>query len=401
MGKKKEKEKMALKKGKSQFNLIGEVKVSDFTFDLDKLADSGWQYSRMNLSVNCGNGNNVFCEMMGGFGTKAWEQKSGKKNVVYARDKNFKPFQIDWEDRFNEEIIKQVSPMNMVKVGIEKDANDNTFDKKFLSEYDAIEYLSEHLEDGAVVNIKGNLVYSIYNDNIQVKKEVNSIFLSKKKPEGYDARFTQSILIDKDSLGKLDKETKTFPVSARVLDYTKMWNDKEVRTTVPFPVNFEIKVNEEKPEVTKKMIDKYFKNVKGIDELAVDGKIVEGQESVTVSLEDIPEDIKELIEIGVYSEDEIIGKMAAGGDKVKKMYITKPHVRMDKGDDDSKQVTVQMFYEKDKYTEEDLILDFMFEDDGEDETEESQQADVSSDEDDDDDWLKELAEDDGDEEVPF
>ena len=56
-----------------------------------------------------------------------------------------------------------------------------------------------------VLNVKGNLKYQLYNDNISVK-EINSIFLSKAKQEDYKAVFTQTLLIDGNAIGKPDKE---------------------------------------------------------------------------------------------------------------------------------------------------------------------------------------------------
>ena len=395
--KKKEQEKNPLKKSTASFNLVGEAKVSDFTFKLDEVSDGGWQYSRINLGVDCGNGNVVYCDMMGGFGTAAWQKKSKKENVVYSRNKDFGMYVIDWEDRFNPQILAEVSPYSFIKVGLEKDVKGKTFVREFVSEYDAIEYIAENLEDGMVVNIKGDLSYKIYNDTTQIQKSIKSIFLSKAEPKDYKARFQQAILIGEDAVGKFDKETKSFPISARVLDYTKMWNGKEVKATVPFFMEYELKVDEKKPEVTKKMIDRFFKVKKGITEMIVDGDIVEGQQLTSISADDIPEDIKALIEAGIYDEEDILKTMAAGGEKVRKFVIEKPSIKVLKsgeGDNVTKTPQVQLFPEK--YEEEDLILDFMFED----ETDNSEDDLPADEDDDDDDWLSELADDD-DEDSPF
>jgi hypothetical protein len=383
MAKNQNNEKKILKRGKAYFNVTGEVKISDFTFKIDELSESGWKYNALNLGIDCGNGNVVYADMMGGFSTK-------RENSIYVSSKEdiTNSYTIDWEDRFNEHILETIHPSKFIKIGIEKDAKGNAFTKKFLSEYDAIAYLKEYLKDGMVVNINGNLKHSIYNGKTQVKKEIKSIFLSKAEPENYKATFVQSILINQDSLGKLDKETATYPLTARVVDYTKMWEDKEVKTNVPMIFNCEIEVNKSKPEVTKKMIDKFFKVNKDVTEIIVEGKIVEGQQTVQVTVDDIPEDIKELIELGIYSEEEILNKMAVGGDRVKKFIITKPYVQMT-GQDENK--TPQIFVEKEKYKNEDLILDFMIASDIEENTEKEN-------EDDDMGWLTEL---DDDNDVPF
>ncbi|MFR7913914.1 hypothetical protein [Eubacterium ramulus] len=69
-----------------------------------------------------------------------------------------------------------------------------------------------------VVNVKGSQKYSMYNDNVQGQKEINSIVLSKvNDPSKYNARFTQTIALTKDSVGKADKDTGILPIYAKVL----------------------------------------------------------------------------------------------------------------------------------------------------------------------------------------
>ncbi len=373
--------KTQLKKGKATFNLVGKAKIGDFTFKIDEVSDSGWQYNSMNLGVDCGNGNVVYADMMGGFSTT-------RDNVLYVNSKEdfTNRYTIDWEDRFLDSIIDTVHNNNFIKVGIEKDASGKTFTKRFLSPYDAIDYVKENLEDGTVVNVKGDVKYSIYNDTVQVKKEIKSIFLSKAEPENYRATFIQSILIGKDCVDKLDKELNSYPISAWVIDYTKLYNGKEVKTNIPFFRQFELEKNELKPEVTKALLTKFFKVDKGITEIVVEGNIVEGQQTVAVSKDDIPNDIRELIELGIYEEEEILNKMAVAGDRVRRFIITKPYVQMKGETEEDKRP--QLFIEKEKYTEEDLILDFMYEDNDN----KKENTDVESDDsaDDDDAWIKEL-----------
>lgn len=79
----KTKERKALKKGKAAFNLIGRVKVTDKTFNLDNSYDSGWTDNSMYVGVDCGNGNVVYAEMRSGF-------FPDKDNVIRAYSKDEK-----------------------------------------------------------------------------------------------------------------------------------------------------------------------------------------------------------------------------------------------------------------------------------------------------------------------
>lgn len=373
-----------LKKGRASFNLVGEVRIGEYTYKMDEVSKSGWQYNLLNLGVDCGNGNVVYANMIGGFSTV-------RDNEIFVNSKEdfTDRYAIDFADRFNDKILETVNSLNFIKVGIEKDAGGKTFQKQFLSEYDAIAYIKEHLEEGMVINVRGDLRYSIYNENIQINKDIKSIFLSKAKPEQYRAKFIQTILIQEGCVGKFDNEKGSYPIDAYVLDYTKMYNDKEVRTTIPFYRQFEIEKNNENPKVTKALLTKFFKVDEGVTEIIVEGNIVEGQQTKNISEDDIPQDILDLIEIGIYEKEEILNKMAVNGDRVRRYIITKPYVKMEGETEEEKRPV--LFIDKKKYKPEDLILKFMYEDE-EDSNEEDPEDGLEDELSDDDDnsWLNEL-----------
>jgi len=356
----KKEEKSVLKKGQASFQLIGEAKINDYTFKIDESSNSGWNYNNMNLGVDCGNGNTVYCDMMGGY-------SSVNDSVIYVygiKDDNGKEvddyenrFTIDWDDRFDEDIINQVGKQCFITVGLEKDAKDKTFIKRFLSAYDAIAYIQEHLEKDTIINVKGNLKYSEYQGNVQIKKEVNSVFLSKAEDSSkYSATFQQTILIDKDSVGKYDKEIGAFPITAYIIDYVGKYgvSKQEIKQNVVFTKVFQFEVAEAEIEKGTKLLNKLFKAKKdNINEIMVDGNIVEGQAKVSITLDDIPEDIKELIELGAYTEEEALAKCAVGNSREKKMVIKKPVIRI-VGEGDEK--TPVIMRTDDKYKFDDLVF---------------------------------------------
>jgi hypothetical protein len=355
----KKEEKIPLKKGKAQFMLVGEAKINDYTFSMDKESNSSdWVYNQMNLGVDCGNGNVIYADLMGGYGSE-------RDNVIYVHGVKEKDgrtvedyenrFTIDWDDRFDESILETIADSCFIKVGIEKDTKDKTFTKKFLSAYDAIKYIKENLENGTVVNVKGSLKYQCYNDNVYAKKEINSIFLSKATNDDYKAVFTQTLLIDKDAVGKVDKEKAIFPISAYVVDYVGKYEGQEIKQNVAFVKSFELEIDKNKPENTKKLIEKMFtpKKKGSLVEVTVEGNIVEGASVVNITLDDLPEDIRELIELNVLTEEEALNKCAIGGNKEKRMIIKKPLITFE-GEGDEKKPIIAI--NKDKYSENDLIF---------------------------------------------
>ena len=353
-------EKKALKKGKATFNLIGRAKVTDKTFNLDNSYDSGWTDNQMYLGVDCGNGNIVYAEMRSGF-------FPDKDNVSRAYDKNekdesgkSKSVEIAWEDRFDESLLDSIADSSFLTVGVEKDVKGKTVYKKFLAAYDAVEYLNEHLEDGVVVNVKGNIGYSEYEGNVSVKKDITSIVLSKvEEEEDFKATFSQTILVDTKSVGKKDEEKGTMTLDAYVVDYVgspKIDGEKvEIKKNVVFPRTFEVEINEN-PEITAKMLQRFFKPKKKntLNEITVTGNLVEGAAIVNITEDDIPDDIKELIAMGLYSEEEAEKKCAVGNNnREKRMIIVKPDITY-VGQGDDRKPTVA--FEENKYEDSDLYF---------------------------------------------
>lgn len=355
----KTKERKALKKGKAVFNLIGRVKVTDKTFNLDNSYDSGWTDNSMYVGVDCGNGNTVYAEMRSGF-------FPDKDNVIraYSKDEKddagkSKSVEIAWEDRLDESLYDSISDSSFLTVGVEKDVKDKTVYKKFLAAYDAVEYLNEHLEDGMIVNVKGTIGYSEYEGNVSTKKEITSIVLSKIDDEAdFKATFSQTILVDSKSIGKKNDDKGTMELAAYVVDYVgkpKIDGEKiEVKKNVTYPKTFEVAINEN-PEITAKMLQRFFKPKKGkITEITVTGNLVEGGSTVNITEDDIPDDIKELIEMGLYSEEEAEKKIAVGnGNRERRMIIVKPDITY-VGTGDDRKPTVA--FEDGKYDEDDLYF---------------------------------------------
>lgn len=355
----KTKERKALKKGKAAFNLIGRVKVTDKTFNLDNSYDSGWTDNSMYVGVDCGNGNTVYAEMRSGF-------FPNEDNVIraYSKDEKddtgkSKSVEIAWEDRLDESLYDSISDSSFLTVGVEKDVKDKTVYKKFLTAYDAVEYLNEHLEDGMIVNVKGTIGYSEYEGNVSTKKEITSIVLSKIDDEAdFKATFSQTILIDSKSIGNKNDDKGTMELAAYVVDYVgkpKINGEKiEVKKNVTYPKTFEVAINEN-PEITAKMLQRFFKPKKGkITEITVTGNLVEGGSTVNITEDDIPDDIKELIEMGLYSEEEAEKKIAVGnGNRERRMIIVKPDITY-VGTGDDRKPTVA--FEDSKYDEDDLYF---------------------------------------------
>ena len=369
----------------AQFNLVGKPVINDFTFKIDQKSEkSAWVYNAMNLGVDCGEKHGtVYAEMMGGY-------SSENENRIYAypkKDDGSTDFEnqmiVDWNDRFKDEVLEDISDMSFITVGLEKTNADKTYYNKFLSAYDAIAYIRDHLTDDMVINVRGNLKYSEYNGNVQVRKNITSIALSKADDASkYKATFTQSILLDKDSasLKDIDKDKSVMFVNARVLDYVKEVNGVEVKGQYPYRKTFEFALNLENEKQCKTIYEKLFKVKKHVTQATFEGDFIEGGAVVTTTLADLPDEIRDLVEMGVYTEEEACAKCTANGNRERRMVLRKPMIKL-VGED--KTPVVQKFEER--FTEDDLVLDCMTKNnDVEDEAEEESDSDNSMD------WLNSL-----------
>lgn len=357
-------EKKVIKKSDwvSNFTLIGKPVINDFTFTIDgRSQKSNWIYNKMNLKVDCGEKFGVVdVQMMGGY-------SEDNENRIFAHGKKDdksddfeKQIIVDWSDRFNDEILEEIGSMSFIDIGLEKTDKGNTFVKHFLSEYDAIAYAKEHLREDMVVIVRGRIAYSLYNDAVQVNKNITSIKLFDAEDSSkYKASFTQTILLDKDSASlradNIDKDKGVMFVDARVLDYVKEVNGIEVKGQYPYRKRFEFPMNFEDEKQCKTVYEKLFKIKKGVTQVTFEGDLVEGGSVVAATWDDIPDDIKDLVEMGVYSKEEALTKCTTNGGRERRMVLRKPQIRL-VGED---KVPVVSIYPE-RYTEEDLTLDYLY-----------------------------------------
>ena len=403
------KEKKALdKKGWIQsFTLVGKAALGKFPFNIDAHSEkSDYIYSRMLLNVDCGEKYGlVQSQLMGGYSIsnpypvyvhgKKIDEKTGREVDDFDNI-----YTIDWEDRLDESILEDVGNLCFIRIGIERDKDGNIVEKKFLSDYDAINYLSDTLKDGTEIKVKGQLKYSIYNDAIQVTKQINSIFLKKDKDTPI-AMFTQTMLLNKDSVGKLDKDKMVYPIVGMILEKFKEYNGNDLTDGgsvkggkfVPLRKVFDYEVDPDNKEKADLVISKVFKVKKNITMLTCEGIFVEGGATVQATEADIPADIKELIDLGEYSMEEALAKCSENKGKERRMILKRPFLRM-VGEEGSKTLQIQKF--DDKYSDEDLMLDYLIkheepeEEEDEDEVpfeEENPKKEDPSDDLDDDSWM--------------
>ena len=364
-----------IKRGQQNFTLIGKAKLGQYSFKIDEQSKkSSYIYSQANLTLKTKEGE-ISANVMGGYNPE-------KDNVIYAftkgnKDNKGQSITVSWEDRFDEEIIGTVADMKLFKAGVSKKEDGSIEYVKFLHPYDFINHLEQHMVDGEVYVVRGELQYQEYNGELKVNKNITSVTLAKEEiandPETHEAKFSTTILTDSNFLGRPDKETMTVPVDAYVVDFFNEYNKQEIvrmvngkqkkGLTMPVPMSFDFKIAKDM-ETTKKLL-KYLKPKRGaVTEIVMEGIFSKSQGELKgeeLTIDNLDDDIKFMVEIGAYSLQEALGKVnfVYGEKTPEKMLLTRPAIKKVEGKDGSSTLTVN--YTPDKYNEEDLVIENILE----------------------------------------
>ena len=360
-----------IKRGQQNFTLIGKAKLGQYSFKIDEQSKkSSYIYSQANLTLKTKEGE-ISANVMGGYNPE-------KDNVIYAftkgnKDNKGQSITVSWEDRFDEEIIGTVADMKLFKAGVSKKEDGSIEYVKFLHPYDFINHLEQHMVDGEVYVVRGELQYQEYNGEMQIKKNITSVTLAKEEiandPEAHEAKFSTTILTDSNFLGRPDKETMTVILDTYVVDFFNEYNKQEIvrmvngkeknGLTMPIPKSFDFKIAKDM-ETTKKLL-KYLKPKRGaVTEIVMEGIFSKSQGELKgeeLTIDDLDDDIKFMVEIGAYTLEEALGKVnfVYGEKTPEKMLLTRPAIKKIENKDGSSTLTVN--YTPDKYNEEDLVIE--------------------------------------------
>lgn len=328
-----------LKSGKSGVVLIGKAKIRDGAFGEETQKEGKtWRQVDSSFGVDTGEGNVVYGRIWGGY-------KTDVRKTSYQDSETKKYIQIKWEDRLKESIIEKANPYSLLEAKLEKDSEGKFITKKFLHEIDFSNYLAEHLQDGADVRVRAEAEYSEYNGNINRRFSITGVYLNEPYEKDGEmvqtppmAQLRQTYMIDDSALesGWERKLAKDGTITARVFvpQYVSQMNVDgkrvEIKRTIAFPQGVTIKVDvedEKALESKTKIVKKYFVVKKGtVREVECYVDINEGyDESTGVELND---EMRELIEMGMLTEEDIKKQTTIRGNKVSEITFSKPVVKV-------------------------------------------------------------------------
>ena len=334
-----------LRSGVSRFSAYGKVSISADTFPTDAVkAASGYTYKRVSFPVSVGDNNTIYVQMMGGY--------SPKKPVIYARNTDNDPIEVNWDLRTNENILENIADRSFVKVRLEKDADGKLIEKKFLSEFDAITYMADRLKDGQQVYIGGDVEYRHYNGQIQRSFNMTTVALDENEDRKPSAQLSQTYLIDSTSVDRdwedQLEEKKQLVVNAYVPQYVGKHEGKQIKKTLAFPQQFVLKATDKNMDKRKAIVKRFLLTDEDVvRELSLLCDLVDGYEESTGNVE-LSDDLKELIKLGFMTEEAAEKQMTIGGNRVRETVLVRPMLRRNNG-----QPELMM---EDKYAPEALVF---------------------------------------------
>lgn len=347
---------------------------------------SGWEGHRLNFAVQESKTNSVYVEMYGGY-SKSKENKVFTFSKGTENEKGSK-LEIPWEDRKNPETLDMVADFKKIvidyttdpevkekigKLGYEirtleykdqlTDEEKVNLDKlkeeyaavainrnEFISEYDAVVYLAETLEDfkNHKFRLTGAVEYNEWKGKFHRKFKPSYIEIVPND-EKSKLHATMDIFFTKDAVDDKDfKEDKKVFIDGYVLDYNRNAK-KDMFYPQQFVINAQKLDFENKQHVGRFEFLKNKFNVKGkgVYHLQWIVNIFRGSDRVEFTEKDLTASQKEAIEFGFNKLEDFAPKGGMLGETVYENRLVKPVLEEVNEHNDFREGAVESTYEVD------------------------------------------------------
>lgn len=355
---------------RSTFNFEGHAIVTEKTFTINKSNEAGtWVYNSINMGIDCGDNGINYVNLMGGYNPKGNNYLqllvTDENGKLLPREQGLK---IDFEDRLDidsKSLEEQnVSKSNYFYMYIEKDVEGKNIQKTFLHAYDVVMYLKEHITDKTPVSVKGHIEYRVSTTGeVSLSHVIDTVTVRAEDKLFPKASLQLMCLVDANTIGKKDDKENIVPLYVKTIAYIGKMNGKKYNQTCALPLKlvYDMNLTDITTEKGKNDFEYGFKTFfspskKGfIDELLFNCHYSGGVKKTEVKLEDLPKEVREGIEHGFISMDQVSGVAING--PVPKNIIFDAIVTEIKpaAEGDASGINVKPVIERQKYKEEDLI----------------------------------------------
>lgn len=309
---------MAERKIFPRFNFVGETVISSKRRNWVRRETVGTA-SKITMDVGIKDGGNCVFVTASDF----------KNDVIKTKDINENDISINWSDRFDEEVVKNVSGKRKFVVALDER-------KEFITAWDMIEYLEDVLpQHQGDVCMTGKFVilpgFGSAKDRVFESFEVQNVYAAN--PD--DARrflLNMELYYGKDSMDKSSlKENGKIYISA----YTPMWSRADGATKM-FPISSSVVLNtslydlsDEKDKNRCNYLLRYIdtKSIKAPVKMRWHLEVLNGAEEKKFDENCLTEAQKEQIELGFATMEDYRPRGSIYGEKIREFRLTRPDVR--------------------------------------------------------------------------
>lgn len=256
-----------------------------------------------------------------------------QKPVIKTMDVNNEKLDVDWEDRFDEDVIEKVANYRKYIVDL---GDDHGGRQEFLTAYDMIEHLHEYLPgyDGRVV-VTGQFTRDWYaKKGVYFNKfRVQNVFAAPEERRS-KLLLTMDLFYNKDSLDGSDFEkTKKMLLDCYIEQYI---NKDEGRKYVPIQVVFSGAKYDLEKEKHKKLFNykmKYIK-VKNKNMVHIPWEIVllRGAEEAEFDESMLTDSQREQVELGIKTVEDFRPRGSIYGERIEEFRLFEPKLEGDYAD---------------------------------------------------------------------
>lgn len=261
------------------------------------------------------------------------EAFDSQQKVIKTMDVDNEKMDVDWDDRFDEDIIEKVANYRKYIVDL---GDEHGGRQEFITAYDMIEHLREHLPnyDGRVV-VTGQFTRDWYakKKTYFSKFRIQNVFAASEERKNR-LLLTMDLFYNKSSLDDSDfDENKKMTLDCYIEQYI---NKDEGRKYVPIQVVFSGTKYDLENEKHKKLFDykmKYIK-VKNKNMVHIPWEIVllRGAEEAEFDESMLTDSQREQVELGIKSVDDFRPKGNIYGDRIDEFRLFEPKLEGDYAD---------------------------------------------------------------------
>ena len=261
------------------------------------------------------------------------EAFGSQQKVIKTIDIDNEKMNVDWDDRFDEDVIARVANYRKYIVDLGEDHGGR---QEFITGYDMIEHLRKYLPDydGRVV-VTGQFTRSWYSKKKMYlsKFNIQNVFAASEERKNR-LLLTMDLFYNKDSFDDSDfEENKKMTLDCYIEQYI---NKDEGRKYVPIQVVFSCAKYDFENEKHKKLFDykmKYIK-VKNKNMVHIPWEIVllRGAEEADFDESMLTDSQREQVELGIKTVDDFRPKGNIYGDRIDEFRLFEPKLEGDYAD---------------------------------------------------------------------